>query len=153
MPKNARIVLGTDEPALPACLIEPSVRRGVREIVVQRDVEAMLVRAGCVVTVTDAAVAFGHDGRPRKKVNAGWPDVTACGPLGRFIAFETKAGRNGLRPEQKRVLGQLWAAGAIVAVPRTLAFAAQVLYNAYYEAACQNKPEIRRLLAMVSAHL
>jgi hypothetical protein len=61
------------------------------------------------------------DGRWRNLgASSGAPDIMACAPGGRFLAFELKTGASKPRHDQLRVLEALKLAGATVAVVRSV---------------------------------
>jgi len=79
----------------------PRRRRGKPERAIQKAVVRWLRFHDCLVAVTDAgaaykAGAFFGDGLP-----AGWPDITALLPNGRFIGVECKSKRGRQSPAQK----------------------------------------------------
>lgn len=54
------------------------------------------------------------------KVRDGWPDITAC-YQGTLLAIEVKASKGKLRKAQVAVLSELWSAGALVVIARSVA--------------------------------
>lgn len=71
-------------------------------------------------SVTDASIVIAKDGKPRRKVKTGWPDITSCIPGGRLWAIECKTLKGNLRDSQIAILKQLAEIGALVTIARCL---------------------------------
>ena len=97
-----------------------------KEADIQTGIRELLTYMGIPHSITDAARSWTQDGRvASKKVDDGWPDLSAVIPFGplRGIALfiETKSARGGYQPGQRECHAMLRAAGAVVLVPRSIA--------------------------------
>jgi hypothetical protein len=96
-------------------------RRAKPELAVQKAVLRWLRGCGFLVAVTDAggaykAGAFFGQGPP-----AGWPDLTAVSPGGRFVGVECKSKRGRQSDAQKRMQREIENRGGIYVLARSVA--------------------------------
>lgn len=97
------------------------LRDGATEAEIQRAIVGFLKERRIPHSVTDATEAFNRNGQRVRRVGRGWPDITGCIPQGGiFIAIECKSNKGRLRPDQARTLHDLWQAGALVVVARSV---------------------------------
>jgi hypothetical protein len=95
---------------------------------IQSAVEEYLTVRGIPCSATDATEAYNRHGQRVRRVEEGWPDVTGCCCVrtvfgsfsGIFLAVEVKTAKDKLRPAQAKVLHELYQAGALVVVARSL---------------------------------
>lgn len=96
------------------CYTENELRRDVRQALRARRIQH---------TLSDAAIAFNGDGKQVQRVDRDWPDLTAvCPGSGQLLAVELKRPINddGLTYGQAVRLAELWEAGALILVARSV---------------------------------
>lgn len=103
----------------------PAARRIMRasatEAQIQKAITDYLRARRIPHSVTDATESFNRNGQRVRRVSRGWPDVVGCLPDdGMFIAIECKSSKGKLRPDQARTLHELYMAGALVCVARSV---------------------------------
>jgi hypothetical protein len=102
----------------------PPMKQKKRDLAgpIQKKTIARLEALGCVVTRTNSGLFRSLYGNG-KIVGCipGWPDVTACGPNGKFVGCEVKAPGDTLKPEQRDILTRMRRNGALVGVVRDAA--------------------------------
>lgn len=89
----------------------------------RRDVRQMLRARRVPHTLSDAAIAYNGDGKQVQRVDRDWPDITAvCPGSGQLLAVELKRpiGGDGLTHGQAVKLADLWEAGALILVARSV---------------------------------
>lgn len=106
-----------------------------RKLARKHETEAQIQKAICQYlaaqriphSVTDATESFNRNGQRVRRVRRGWPDVVGCIPTriagnngGAFLAIECKSAKGRLRPDQARTLHELYQAGALVCVARSV---------------------------------
>src|SRR5262245_34762475 len=87
---------------------------------IQSAVEEYLTARGIPCSGTDGAESYNRKGQRVRRVQSGWPDVTACLPGGMLGAIEIKTAKDKLRPDQAATLHALYQAGALVVIARSL---------------------------------
>jgi hypothetical protein len=95
---------------------------------IQTAVEEYLTLRGIPCSATDATESYNRKGQRVRRVEEGWPDVTGCCCVrtvfgsfsGIFLAVEVKTAKDRLRPAQAKVLHDLYQAGALVVVARSV---------------------------------
>lgn len=104
-------------------------RARATEAQIQKQIVAYLTSQRIPHSVTDATEAFNRNGQRVRRVSRGWPDLVGCIPAvgrgngvacGAFLAIEVKSAKGKLRPDQARTLHELYRAGAIVVVARSV---------------------------------
>lgn len=73
-------------------------------------------------TITESKRSFNQRGQLVRRINPGWPDITACHPVtGQLIAIECKRAIGGsLSFDQAVTLEGLFQCGALVVVARSI---------------------------------
>lgn len=89
------------------------------EAEIQASILEWLRFKGIPHTRSEARQSFNENGQQVRRLNPGWPDITACW-RGTLLAIECKSEKGKLRQEQARVLDQLWRAGAVVVIARSI---------------------------------
>lgn len=93
---------------------------GKLEDQVSREIRSYLTRRGIPHTITEAKRSFNERAQLVRRVNPGWPDITACF-AGYLVAIECKRATGGeLSFEQAATLESLFRAGALVVVARSV---------------------------------
>ena len=88
---------------------------------IQDAVEGYLAAQRIPFSATDAAEAFNRRGQRIRRVTPGWPDITAClPPDGVTFPIEVKTAEDKLRPSQAERLHELYLAGALVCIARSV---------------------------------
>lgn len=81
-------------------------------------------------SITNAQRSYNHKGQIVRRIQTGWPDITACWPSeGLFLGIEVKTAKGKLKPEQAITLHALYMAGALVVVARSVDDVIQVLQS------------------------
>ena len=119
----------------------------VPEAAIQHAISDWLYLAGIPHAVTDAAVVPGE--HPR--VTPGWPDITGCW-AGTFVAIEVKRADGQLRDEQRAVLGELEAAGAIVIVARSVEDVVEAFESRVYRPVNVGSVRVNRLYRAIDGY-
>jgi hypothetical protein len=86
---------------------------------IQVAIVAELRARGIPHSVTNAALSYNGKGQIVRRIDPGWPDITACWH-GLLLAIECKSARGKLRPEQAQTLHRLHLDGALIVVARSV---------------------------------
>lgn len=95
-------------------------RATATEAQIQRAITDYLRAQRIPHSVTDATESFNRNGQRVRRVTSGWPDITGCVWDGVMLCCEVKSAKGRLRPEQARMLHDLYMAGALVCIARSV---------------------------------
>lgn len=99
----------------------PRAKRRKPERAVQKAVVAWLKARSALVAVTDAGAAYRAGAFFGDALPAGWPDITALLPDGRFCGVECKSAKGRQSKVQKRMQDQIERRGGLYILARRVA--------------------------------
>lgn len=107
---------------------KPCKRRRKPEAKVQKAIVLWLnAEVGAVLAVTDAGVLSKMGLNMSCGIPAGWPDITACLPGGRFLGIEVKSARGRQSDAQKFIQARIEKAGGLYILAHSLDEAKKIL--------------------------
>jgi len=102
---------------------QPPMKRRRRrpEAKVQKAIATWLAQLGVPVAITDAGAYKKIGLNFSCGIPAGWPDLTACFPGGKFVGIECKSARGGQSEQQVETQAKIESLGGVYIVAHSLA--------------------------------